>query len=104
MDLNDIIEAISANLVRVTDHADEEARANSLKLDEIIFSLSNGEIIEKYESDRPYPSCLFFGQTHSGVAVHSVWAYNIENGWAVLNTAYRPDPERWANWRERKKG
>jgi len=104
MDLNDIIEAIRANRVRVTDHADEEARADSLKLDEIIFSLSNGEIIEKYESDRPYPSCLVFGQTHSGVAVHSVWAYNTESGWAVLITVYRPDPERWVNWRERKKG
>ena len=104
MDLNDIIEAIRANRVRVTDHADEEARADSLKLDEIIFSLSNGEIIEKYESDRPYPSCLVFGQTHSGVAVHSVWAYNTESGWAVLIRRGGPDPERWANWRERKKG
>ena len=104
MDLNGIIEAIRANRVRVTDHADEEARADSLHLDEIIFSVLQGEIIEEYESDRPYPSCLILGQTHSGVAVHSVWAYNIENGWAVLITAYRPDPERWANWRERKKG
>jgi hypothetical protein len=35
--------------------------------------------------------------------VHSVWAYHTQNQWAVLITVYRPDPQRWINWRERKK-
>jgi uncharacterized protein DUF4258 len=103
MEVIDIIEAIRANRIRVTDHADEEASADHLNLDEIVFSVSHGEIIEKYETDRPYPSCLILGQTDSGVAVHSVWAYNKESKWAVMITVYRPDPERWVNWRERKK-
>lgn len=103
MKIIDIIEAIRANRVRVTDHADEESQADHLTLDEIFFTVLHGEIIEQYESDRPYPSCLILGKTQSGVAVHSVWAYNIENGWAALITVYLPDPERWINWRERKK-
>ncbi len=104
MEISDIIMAIRGNRLRVTDHADEEAHADNLNLDEIIFSVSHGEIIEQYESDWPYPSCLIFGKTPSGVAVHSVWAYNKESKWAVLITVYRPDPERWINWKERKKG
>lgn len=103
MDINDIIEAIRANRVRISDHADEEAQADQLKFDEIYFSVLHGEIIEDYPDDKPYPSCLIYGQTFSSDPIHSVWAYNEQNQWAVLITVYRPDPNRWINWRERRK-
>jgi hypothetical protein len=102
MSIQDIINAIRSHQIRVTDHADEEAAADRITLDEILFSVVHGEIIEDYPTDKPYPSCLIFGTTPSGAAIHSVWAYNKENGWVVLITVYRPDPERWTNWRERK--
>jgi len=103
MDINDIIDAIQAQRVRISDHADEEAEADQLTFDEIYFSISHGEIIEQYPTDKPYPSCLIYSQTFSEDPVHSVWAYNNQNQWAVLITVYRPDPERWIDWRERKK-
>jgi hypothetical protein len=102
MRIHDIINAIKASRLRVTDHADEEAAADRITLEDILFSVLQGEIIEDYPTDRPYPSCLIFGSAPSGAAIHSVWAYNVESGWAVLITVYRPDPERWRNWRERK--
>jgi hypothetical protein len=82
---------------------DEEAEVDELTFDEIYFSVLHGEIIEAYPDDRPYPSCLIYGMTFSGDPVHSVWAYNEENQWAVLVTVYRPDPDLWINWRERKR-
>ena len=103
IDINDIIEAIRTNRVRISDHADEETAADQLLFDEIFLSVLQGEIIEDYPTDKPYPSCLIYGQTFSGEPVHSVWAYNAENQWAVLITVYRPDPNRWIAWRERKK-
>jgi len=103
MNINDIIKAIRANRVRITDHADEEARADKLSFDEVFYSVFQGEIIEDYPTDRPYPSCLIYGRTFRGNPVHTVWAYNEQNGWAVLITVYRPDPTRWINWRERRK-
>jgi len=103
IDINDIIEAIRTNRVRISDHADEEAAADQLSFDEIFLSVLQGEIIEDYPTDKPYPSCLIYGQTFSGDPIHSVWAYNAENRWAVLITVYRPDPNRWIAWRERKK-
>ncbi|MCK4420423.1 DUF4258 domain-containing protein [candidate division WOR-3 bacterium] len=103
MDINDIIEAIRANMVRITDHADEEAQTDKLSFDEIFYSVFQGEIIEDYPIDKPYPGCLIYGQTFRGEPVHSVWAYNEQNRWAVLITVYRPDTARWINWRKRRK-
>jgi hypothetical protein len=103
MDITKIIEAIRANRIRITDHADEEAEADKLTFDEIYFSVLHGEAIENYPTEKPYPSCLIYGQTFSGDPVHSVWAYNESNKWAVLITVYRPDPNQWIDWRKRRK-
>jgi hypothetical protein len=102
MDLTDIVEAIRHDRVRITDHADEQAEVDDLALDAVYLSVLHGEIIEDYPDDRPYPSCLIYGRSSGGDPIHSVWAYNEVNGWAVLVTVYRPDPERWIDWRERK--
>ncbi len=102
MKLSDIASAIGARRIRITDHADEESRADNVSITEITTSVLRGEIIEDYPDDKPYSSCLIYGDTSSGEPVHSVWAYNEDNGWAVLITAYRPDPERWVNWRVRR--
>jgi len=103
MDITKIIEAIRANRIRITDHADEEAEADKLTFDEIYFSVLHGEVIENYPTEKPYPSGLIYGQTFSGDPVHSVWAYNESNKWAVLITVYRPDPNQWIDWRKRRK-
>jgi hypothetical protein len=103
MDIESIIDAIFQDRIRISDHADEEAEADELTFDEIYFSVLHGEVIESYPTDKPYPSCLIFGKTFSGNPIHSVWAFNEENKWAVLVTVYRPDPIRWTNWRKRKR-
>lgn len=102
MNIEDIVDAIRHNRIRITDHADEEAEEDHLSFDGIFYSVLLGEIIEEYPEDRPRPSCLIYGNTFDGEPVHSVWAYNQENCWAVLITVYRPDPERWINWRTRR--
>lgn len=92
MKITAIREAIVANRVRITDHADEEAHADGLDFDEIRFSVLHGEIIEDYPADTPYPSCLVHGETPKGQPVHTVWAYNEQNKWVVLITVYRRTP------------
>jgi Domain of unknown function (DUF4258) len=103
MHIDDIIQAIQDNQVRITDHADEEAEDDRLSLDDIYYSVFQGEMIESYPEERPYPRCLIYGQTPDRIPVHSVWGYNRANQWAVLITVYRPDPARWINWRERRR-
>jgi hypothetical protein len=102
LDIEDIIDAVRNDRIRITDHADEEAQADRLSFDEIFISVFQGEIIEDYPDDKPYPSCLIYGETFGKEPVHSVWAYNEENEWAVLITVYRPDARRWIDWRTRR--
>ena len=102
MDVDRIIAAIADNQIRITDHADEEAQADDLSFDEVFGSVFRGEVIEDYPHDWPYPSCLIYGETFQGDPVHSVWAYNEKDGWAVLVTVYRPDPGRWTDYRVRR--
>jgi hypothetical protein len=94
MDIEDLIVAIRKSQVRITGHADEEAADDRLTFDEIDFSVMHGEVIENYLSDKLYPSCLVIGKNFAGEPIHSVWAHNSGNGWAVLITVYRPDPKR----------
>lgn len=103
MDIHKIIDSIQNDRVLITDHADEEAEADGLKIDEVYFSVEHGEIIETYVEDKPYPSCLIYGLSFGGDPIHTVWAYNAKSRWAVLITVYRPDPKRWIHWRKRRK-
>jgi hypothetical protein len=102
VEISDVVRAIQSGRVRITDHADEEADNDELGFEEVYYSVMHGEIIESYPTDRPFPSCLIFGRTFGGDPIHSVWAYNEYSGWVALITVYRPDPERWVDWRERR--
>ena len=54
--------------------------------------INNGEIIEFYNDDYPYPSCLILG--YSGeIALHVV--ASINEGIIHLISAYVPDLTRW---------
>ncbi len=79
MEVTDIQNAIKEGHIRITDHADEEAQNDHLTYDEISFSVLTGKIIEDYADDKPYPSCLIYGNTFENEPVHSVWAYR-QNG------------------------
>lgn len=103
MKTDEIIEAVRLNNVNITLHAGKEAKEDALKMDDIFFSVCYGQIIEDYPDDFPYPGWLIYGKMPSGDPVHSVWAYDSESRIAVLITTYRPDPERWIDWKERKK-
>jgi Domain of unknown function (DUF4258) len=101
--IGDIIRAMDEAKVVISDHADEEAKNDRLSFDEIYFSVNHGEIIEEYPTDRPYPSCLVYGDTFGGDPVHSVWGYNERTKFAVLITVYRPDPGLWMeDWKTRR--
>jgi len=103
MEIENIITAIHSSQIKISNHADDEAVDDCLTYEEIYFSVLHGEVIETYLNDTPYPSCLIFGRNFSGEPIHSVWAYNPRNQWAVLITVYRPDPTRWIQWKVRVK-
>ena len=102
MNIDDIIGVIRHGRVHVTEHAQNEAEEDRLSYDDIFASVFQGTVIEDYPGDRPFPSCLIYGNTYDQEPVHSVWAYNQEVGRAILITVYRPDPGLWIDWRVRR--
>lgn len=65
-------------------------------------SVFEGEIIEDYSEDSPFPSCLIFGEDKEGTPIHSVWAYSEKDKIAILVTAYVPDPSKWIDFKIRR--
>lgn len=61
-----------------------------------------GEIIEQYSDDYPYPSCLILGMDTGEAFIHVVVGSNLQQMWVV--TAYRPSPDKWeSDFKTRKK-
>ena len=60
---------------------------------DVINALLNGEIIEVYESDYPYPSCLVYGINLNNKVLHIVCGSNEKELWII--TAYYPDNVEW---------
>jgi hypothetical protein len=100
--LDNVNEAIRAQRYRVSEHANEEMKADGLREPELLESISAGVVVEDYPKACPFPACLALSRLVSGEPVHTVWAFDARSGYAVLVTAYRPDQARWsADFRKR---
>jgi hypothetical protein len=62
---------------------------------EIEYAVKNGEIIEEYPNDKPYPSFLAIGRGEK--PLHVVYAKNEEENEIIIITAYYPDKEKWSH-------
>lgn len=61
--------------------------------DDIKSAVMNGEIIEEYPGDFPFPSCLVLGRTNEERIIH-VCMSDEESGTRII-TAYFPSSEKW---------
>jgi rubredoxin len=95
MDIRYIQNAIQRGNIRVSTHAKIEIGLDNFDLDDILYSVMNGEIIEDYPEDRLSPSCLICGYVYDGRPAHSVWGYIKQNEVAVCITAYFPNQDKW---------
>jgi hypothetical protein len=76
----------------VTQHSRRRFSERSISIDDICMAIDNGEIIEYYPEDYPFPSCLILGNS-DGRAIHLV--ASIDENMIYLITAYIPDPVKW---------
>ena len=70
---------------------------------EVYEAICNGEVIEEYPDDKPYPSALIFGKTTTDRPLHIVCAYAEVENLAIMITVYQPNPELWIEYKRRKK-
>ena len=84
----------------ITQHSRRRFIERGIKIDDICFAIEHGEIIEQYEDDFPFPSCLIL--SISGNHILHVVA-SIDNGIMYVITAYIPDPLKWEpDWKIRR--
>lgn len=79
--------------VFVTAHASERFRQRGIKAKDIREAVGNGEIIEQYTDDYPYPSCLILGMSAKKEYIHVVMS--DEGNSSRIITAYFPSAEKW---------
>lgn len=64
-----------------------------IRIRDVIYCILNGEIIEYYPDDSPFPSCLVLGYSVEGIGIHVVCALGQGSVWMI--TAYYPDKKEW---------
>lgn len=74
-------------------HCLKRLQQRSIRIADVEYAMANGEIIEDYPTDFPFPSCLVFGITRAGQTLHVVCA--VGEGSLFVITAYRPDLDHW---------
>jgi hypothetical protein len=83
-------------------HALRRMFERRISVDDIRVALENGEIIEDYPDDVPYPSGLTLGWV-AGRPLHIVAAEVTNTGETIIITVYEPDPKLWeSNFKRRK--
>lgn len=64
--------------------------ARNISRSEVLETMEQGEVIQRYDYDRPYPSALILGFP-SKRPIHVVVSLDEKNGIVFIITAYEPD-------------
>jgi len=94
MNSEDIAQLCRKQAFRWTNHILERILRRGISTDDVESVLNNGEVIEQYPSDYPFPSCLVLGKTKTEKALHVVCGSNGSELWLI--TAYFPNPFEWS--------
>ena len=81
------------NNIVTTPHAAKRFRERKILLKTIIEAIRNGEIIEHYPNDYPFPSFLVHGITSKNINLHTVCAVGDNKLWII--TSYFPSSDEW---------
>ena len=92
-DINDMRKSLMERRILWSEHADEKMLEREIRKYEVKECIINGEIIEKYYEDEPFPSCLVFAYTINNRPIHTVCSMN--EGILYIITAYEPNLLKW---------
>lgn len=81
-----------------TKHCLNRLNQRNISVSDVKRAIFNGDIIEYYFNDYPYPSCLILGYNLDNIAIHIVCGISEELVYMI--TVYYPDNK---DWKEDKK-
>ncbi len=82
----------SKNII-VSLHGQLRMNERGISIADVMNAIDNGEIIEQYPKDFPFPSCLILGISVNNIYIHIVVSINEDK--IYLITAYVPDKTKW---------
>ena len=102
MNIESIREMCADGKIRWTVHVLRKLQERGIYREDVYCAIGNGKIIEQYPDDYPYPSCLVYGTDLHKNPLHIV--VGSDGTILYLITAYLPDPDRFENDYETRKG
>ena len=81
--------------ILMTVHVRDRMKLRGIQYSDLVLAVSNGEIIEQYKDDYPYPSCLIHGYTADKRHLHAVVSIGSGRLWVI--TTYYPTLDKWDN-------
>ena len=86
--IEDVRACCTDDTIVLTEHLLTRMRQRNIKYEDIKQAIMEGEIIEQYPSDYPFPSCLINSEK-----IHIVCSIN--DGYLYIITAYQPSFDKW---------
>ncbi len=99
--INEIRKKIADNEFEYSKHAVDQSIIRRISVQELREAITNGEVIEDYPEDKYGASCLIYGKTAGGRAIHVQCSYPSRSIVKIV-TVYEPDPELWLNYKVRR--
>lgn len=92
MVIDELRKYCSDETIRVTSHALLKMRERKIRIEQVKQCILQGQIIEEYPDDHPFPSALVLA-FESDTPIHVVAGIGEDELWII--TAYYPDLNRW---------
>ena len=99
--IEEIRKKVAADEFEFSKHAVDQSIIRRISVQELREAISNGEVIEDYTDDKFGPSCLIYGTTAAGRAIHVQCSYPSRPVVKVI-TLYEPEPGRWIDFKARR--
>ena len=92
-----ILDLVARQEVLISDHGYDELAADGILVTDILEGAREGAVVEEYATYHKGPCVLVLEKDNKGKPIHVVWGIPSKaDSPAVVVTAYRPDPSRWA--------
>jgi len=103
MDIDKLKIAVKANNIEWRKHVFQRMLERNIERADVKRVIIDGELIENYEDDKPFPSALFF-KIINNRPLHALVAFDEEQNKIYIITSYEPNLEIFeSDYKTRKK-